>query len=1178
MKVKAKRSAQSAFQAVIAVFMMLAVMLTGFMPVTVWAEASDTEKAYAAVYDYDYYKSHNTDLQKVFGNERQSYIDHFVKYGMKEGRQGNEEFNLEVYKYNGADLRAVYKDDNAAYYMHYIKYGKAEGRNAKTKEPKKASTVYNGTDYAVVYNYEYYRTNNTDLQKAFGEDSAKYLEHFVKHGMKEGRQGSDEFNLEVYKYNGKDLCRAYGTDNVAYYMHYIKYGKAEGRNARTKENVPASTVYDGVDYAAVYNYEYYRTNNTDLQKVFGEDSAKYLEHFVKYGMKEGRQGSDEFILDVYKSNYSDLTAVFGTDNVAYYMHYIKYGKAEGRNAKTLIAQVEGDYIITIDANGGYLSGDPSKKMAVCGGKFDYSLQTLLKNVLVGEAAENSDKHLVFDGWYYDKALTERVGILSGQYPNKDVTIYAKWSEGYTITFDANGGKLRYSTGDIQQYKCKKGASFFRIVEAWNEDPHKMFEGWYLDKEKTQSFELDYYGNFVPQSDMTIYAGWKDCVAVSFDPNGGYCVNYDQKTDLYISKTEAGSTLSDVPYPMTDDIVKTFEGWYLDKECTKPAGDMSTVKIDKDFTVYANWEVTNLKLTADACGGYFICDGGEIKEQREFGIRKGSGSWELFTYTPKNVDKHKIFDEWYLDKEYTQRWSVSYEFTKDTTVYARWKDVFVVTFDANGGYFTDSDEKPVLTMQESTEADQAPYCSQTPQIKNTNKMFGGWYLDKECTTPLDTSEYRVNSDVTLYAKWVDCYNITFDGNGGAFSLREPITRKIFVKVIPGNAIGTVEDPCDTDLIEKKYVFDGWALDAAGTISVENVAQYVPTADTIFYAKWYKLINVTFDANGGYFYSNKRNIENTSSFTRNQTISDHSVTPNALSENQAFAGWYFDKECTKPVDYTFVPTADIRVYAKWNESVTITINANGGKFADWIEGYTHIDDQNVTRKVAKGTALREIPTPHEPQDTDLQLWGWYLDQACTEKIEDISSYAPTHDVTIYAKWAPAPVLTFDANGGYLMWEEGPTTLSYPVRLNQPIGDAYEMVLGGAAKAGAVFAGWYFDQACTQKAENIPAYVITGDVTFYAKWEAEPETQVQISKENETVDFVEISDSEAETEVITEEMAEETVEETTEEATEEATETENQVEDESEEVVTESETEFTQESACETAQAEQEVVTEE
>ena len=75
MKAKVKRNNKYVFRVVLAVWMMMAVVLTAFMPDTVRAEASEKEKAYAAVYDYDYYKSHNADLQKAFGRHRKKSND-----------------------------------------------------------------------------------------------------------------------------------------------------------------------------------------------------------------------------------------------------------------------------------------------------------------------------------------------------------------------------------------------------------------------------------------------------------------------------------------------------------------------------------------------------------------------------------------------------------------------------------------------------------------------------------------------------------------------------------------------------------------------------------------------------------------------------------------------------------------------------------------------------------------------------------------------------------------------------------------------------------------------------------------------------------------------------------------------------------------------------------------------
>jgi hypothetical protein len=55
---------------------------------------------------------------------------HFVKYGMSEGRQAGNNFNVRVYKNNYGDLRAAFGNNLKAYYIHYVRYGKAEGRTA----------------------------------------------------------------------------------------------------------------------------------------------------------------------------------------------------------------------------------------------------------------------------------------------------------------------------------------------------------------------------------------------------------------------------------------------------------------------------------------------------------------------------------------------------------------------------------------------------------------------------------------------------------------------------------------------------------------------------------------------------------------------------------------------------------------------------------------------------------------------------------------------------------------------------------------------------------------------------------------------------------------------------------------------------------------------------------------
>ena len=311
---------------------------------------------YSAVYDPDYYLSKNGDLKAAYGTDYNALIAHFVNYGMKEGRQASANFNVQYYKNRYADLRAVYGSDLKLYYMHYINYGRAEKRDGKTYCAAPASTtttkttttsnagltVYDGVDYSAVYNYTYYINNNPDVKAAFGSDQTAALRHFVTYGMNEGRQASASFNVVAYRANNGDVRAAFGNNLKAYYMHYINYGRKEGRNAvsasaaaiaAANAALNASSSTNTSAYSAVYDYNYYINKYGDLKAAFGNDQQAAYQHFLTYGMKEGRQASANFNVTNYKNRYGDLRAAYGNDLKSYYEHYINYGIKEGRNGK-----------------------------------------------------------------------------------------------------------------------------------------------------------------------------------------------------------------------------------------------------------------------------------------------------------------------------------------------------------------------------------------------------------------------------------------------------------------------------------------------------------------------------------------------------------------------------------------------------------------------------------------------------------------------------------------------------------------------------------------------------------------------------------------------------------------------------------------------------------------------------
>nr|WP_302135365.1 N-acetylmuramoyl-L-alanine amidase [uncultured Schaedlerella sp.] len=316
---------------------------------------------YKDVYDYEYYINRYGDIAAAFTGDYAGALRHFVQNGMNEGRQAKGTFNVNSYSRAYPDLIKAFGDSLKSYYIHYIEYGKAEGRkgvfddeyegdNRNPNEYDKYVTKYGMVDYAPVYDYNYYISQYSDVRKACESDPYKVLQHFVRHGMDEGRIAKNkdteytdskgekytvhEFNVYAYKSSYSDLRAAFGNDLKKYYLHYINSGRAEKRTSVFSQE--AITQYQGVEYKDVYNFDYYTKKYPDLYAAFGNDPSGAIQHFVNFGIKEKRQACEEFNISAYKNNYVDLRNAFGDNDMAYVRHYIECGKAEKRNAKSAV--------------------------------------------------------------------------------------------------------------------------------------------------------------------------------------------------------------------------------------------------------------------------------------------------------------------------------------------------------------------------------------------------------------------------------------------------------------------------------------------------------------------------------------------------------------------------------------------------------------------------------------------------------------------------------------------------------------------------------------------------------------------------------------------------------------------------------------------------------------------------
>ena len=97
---------------------------------------------------------------------------------------------------------------------------------------------------------------------------------------------------------------------------------------------PAGTyVFNGLDFAPVFNPEYYLAQYPDLKQAFGSNASQAFSHFVNNGIYEGRVASPYFSVTVYRDRYLDLRNAFGNNLMLYVQHYLTCGMQEGRSGK-----------------------------------------------------------------------------------------------------------------------------------------------------------------------------------------------------------------------------------------------------------------------------------------------------------------------------------------------------------------------------------------------------------------------------------------------------------------------------------------------------------------------------------------------------------------------------------------------------------------------------------------------------------------------------------------------------------------------------------------------------------------------------------------------------------------------------------------------------------------------------
>ena len=172
------------------------------------------------VFDLSAYLQYNPDVANAFPGNSTLQVQHWLTYGINEGRRAHFLFHSAEYLESYGDLRNAFGYNYSAGIRHYLNHGIPEGRaGVFVLRPE-------------VFDAGWYLGSHGDLLAAYGWDGNAAKLHFVRWGVNEGRQASPNFSSPTYLARYGDLRGAYGYDYAAGIRHYILWGIHEGRGGR----------------------------------------------------------------------------------------------------------------------------------------------------------------------------------------------------------------------------------------------------------------------------------------------------------------------------------------------------------------------------------------------------------------------------------------------------------------------------------------------------------------------------------------------------------------------------------------------------------------------------------------------------------------------------------------------------------------------------------------------------------------------------------------------------------------------------------------------------------------------------------------------------------------------------------------------------------------------------------
>lgn len=294
-----------------------------------------------------------------------------------------------------------------------------------------------------------------------------------------------------------------------------------------------------------------------------------------------------------------------------------------------------------------------------------------------------------------------------------------------------------------------------------------------------------------------------------------------------------------------------------------------------------------------------------------------------------------------------------------TLYAVWgPKTYTITYSAGSGV------TGVTVPSAGSATHGSNYTVSSTEPTRTGYKFDGWTSSAGGSVAAGGTISNVTSNITLTAKWIARYTVSYNGNG-----HNSGTAPATVTVDSGGSTTAAANP----FTKTGSTFTGWntAANGSGTSYAAGATISNITSNITLYAQWQGNPTISFNANKptGAGSANVAGTPSSTTVTYNTAYTLPTSTPTL--KGYTFAGWKKDNAGTaiNAGGSAGNITANTTFYAQWTEKTGYSVS-----FYDAFGASGDGTQVGTTQSGKKWTDNITLPTT--PSKTGYNFAGWYL----------------------------------------------------------------------------------------------------------------------------------------------------------------------------------------------------------